>query len=239
MQFTTVPSPKMSARYVHVDTNKFIDAMREEGFKVVDTKADRVTKRDPAFARHQVIFEHDSQDIRADVRPRVLFMNSANGTSRATVGMGLIRWACFNGLIVGDNMQVESTRHIGDTARELIERAKRMAKNTTPLFAKIEQWEQRELSEAAARAFAERAAVLRWGEEHALSYNVADLLVPRRAEDDSMSLWAVFNRVQENATHGGFAGRASTGRRIVARRLTGITMDTKFNQGLWALADAV
>lgn len=241
VKFSPVPSPSVSANYVHIDTNKFIESMAAEGFRATDVKFDKAVRRDPRFIRHMVTFEHEdiSAFPRSDVRPRILFINSHNRTVRATVAAGLLRFACMNGCIIGDHMQGFSAKHLGDPARELIERARDLAKNTAPLFAQIERWERIELTEPEMDEFATRAALLRWGEDKAPSYSIRDLLSTRRAEDEGRSLWRVFNRIQENATRGGFEGRSAAGRRILARALSGITADTAFNRSLWELGAEV
>lgn len=239
-KFSPVPSPKMSDKYVHVDTGRFIEAMAEEGFVPVEFQRDSARQRDPGFVRHMVKFEQPSaKDVRSDVRPRIIFLNSHNGTTRATVGAGLIRWACFNGMIVGSRVESLKTKHTGDAARDLIERARQLARNTAPLFEQIERWEKTELTEAKALEFAARAATIRWGEDKAKGYNPIHLLHTHRPEDEGMDAWKVLNRIQENATKGGFPGVAANGRNISARRITGIGLDTSFNVALWDLAEAI
>jgi len=240
-RFSDVASPKMSDAYVHINTKDFIASMAEEGFDAVDVKFDRAVKRDPRFIRHMVSFEHrDSASLpRQDVRPRVLFINSHNGTVRASVVAGAIRFACMNGLVVGAMLQRISAKHLGDSARDLIQRARDLARSSSSLFAGIEEWERIELTREQELRFAERAAVLRWGESSATAYPTSHLLAARRFEDEGRSLWRVFNRIQENATRGGFDGRSANGRRVLARALSGITADTTFNAGLWRLAEEV
>lgn len=240
VQFPSTPSPLVSDKYVHIDTGRFIEAMQDNGFRVFDIRRNVGRKRDPLYTRHMVRFElMDHTSPIGEVAPQILFMNSHDRTSRATVAAGLIRWACFNGMVVGDQLQRISTRHAGDAARDLIERASALARNTGPLFAQIERWQRRELAPREATLLAERAVALRWPDQPAGRFDPEAVLATRRAEDDGMSLWRVFNRIQENLTKGGLAGRSVTGRSIATRPLSEISVDVRFNSQLWSVAAAL
>lgn len=239
-RFPSAPSPNVSDKYVHIDTGRFISAMQDEGFRVFDIRRNVGRKRDPLYTRHMVRFELvGHQSAIGEVAPQILFMNSHDRTSRATVAAGLIRWACFNGMVVGDNIQSFAARHAGDAARELIERAAALARNTGPLYAQIERWQRRELTPREAALLAERAVALRWPDQPAGRFAPDTVLAARRAEDDGMSLWRVFNRIQENLTKGGLHGQSVTGRSISTRPLSEISVDMRFNSQFWAVAAAL
>ena len=68
-------------------------------------------------------------------------------------------------------------------------------------------------------------------------YAPEGLLRVRRTEDAGQSLWAVFNRVQENALRGGLVGFSAAGQNIVSRPLRSPIADTRFNTDLWRLAE--
>lgn len=239
IQFPDHPAPGVSDRYIHIDTNQFIAAMEAEGFSVYDIKRDGARTHNPLYTRHMVRFRMDAPDVREDVRPHILFMNSHNRTARAKVALGLIRWACFNGVIAGDIKYRIAARHLGDPARDLIARTAALARNTTQLYSQIEQWEAKELSKSTAHDFARLAVELRWPGVAPERFTTDAVLEPRRAEDDGMSLWRVFNRVQENLTKGGLEGLAPSGRRVSTRPLNEVNTDVRFNTQLWNAAAAL
>lgn len=236
--FPARPHPAVSAQYVHIDTHNFISAMEQEGFRVFDIRRNTSRSRDPLYLRHMVRFEHvDRLYDGAEVRPQILFMNSHDRSCRATVAAGLIRWACFNGMVVGDGpLQRLGARHTGDMARDLIARAADLARNTAPLFAQIDRWSRKELSPAQAHSLAERAVALRWPEQPAGRFDLAQILAARRPEDEGMSLWRVFNRIQESLTRGGLEGRSIRGTSIRTRPLNEINTDMRFNSQFWSVA---
>jgi hypothetical protein len=57
------------------------------------------------------------------------------------------------------------------------------------------------------------------------------LLNVRRVEDDNMTLWSVFNRVQENAMKGGYASQDRAGRNVTTAGITSVNRDINFNHG--------
>ena len=61
----------------------------------------------------------------------------------------------------------------------------------------------------------------------------------RRSEDTGDDLWSIFNRVQENGTHGGFRIAGPNGRLRRVRGRNNIASDLSWNQGLWNLTKEV
>ena len=172
-----------------------------------------------------------------DAVPRCLFTNSHNGSTKATMLAGVFREICTNGMIAGTISDSLRVRHVGDAARELIERAKAIAKNTAPLFAQIDQWKATDLSKNKQRLLAEEALLARFVyPERAVQYLPDDLLVPCRAEDEGSDLWTVFNRIQEHITHGGFMGVTGNERNLSAGRIESIKNDMTFNIEFWKVA---
>ncbi|MCV5296455.1 DUF945 domain-containing protein, partial [Escherichia coli] len=64
----------------------------------------------------------------------------------------------------------------------------------------------------AQQAFARAALTFRFGEEHQ-PVTEAQILTPRRYEDNQDDLWSDFNRCQENLLKGELPGRTAKGRR--------------------------
>ncbi len=103
--------------------------------------------------------------------------------------------------------------------------------------------EQREAMQSLAlnageqRAFAHAALALRYDDEHPAPIEADQLLQARRMEDRAGDLWTTFNRVQENMTKGGVAGRTRNGRSTRTRATSGIDQNVKVNRALWVLAE--
>jgi Domain of unknown function (DUF932) len=233
--FTKTASPRMTERYVHVNTHDIIDMMEGEGFRLDSATARASKTRDPLFTKHQLDFRRPDFPQIDGGTPRILFTNAHDGSSAAKFMMGVYRFICSNGLVVGSTYAKEVVRHSGEQARQLIERVRALSRNTGPLFAQIEDWTHKELSDSAAQEFARLAAVLRFGD--AQRFDPAQLLETRRAEDEDNTLWRVFNRVQENALHGRLVGYNADGRQLASRPIKGLDKITDFNVQLWRLAE--
>lgn len=233
--FPTTPHPDVSSKYVHIDTNRFIAAMQEEGFRVASILR---SAKASAYAKHLVRFELEgAADLREDVRPQVVLINSHDRSKAASVGVGLIRFVCMNGMICGDGVTTDRVKHTGTLAEELIERARKLARNTAPLYSQIERWEAKELDRSQALGLATFAADLRFGDHE--RFTPEALLAPRRAEDEGSDLWNVFHRIQENAIKGGLHGRSARGRAVRSRPLLAVDADVRFNTQLWQAAAAL
>lgn len=229
------PAPHLTARYVHVDSEAIVQAMKSEGFKVAAVTTAKSRVRDALYARHTIDFRHPDAPQLGDATPRVLFSNSHDGSSRAVAIAGVFRAVCANGLVVGTTYANERTRHTGDMARSLVERMMALAKNTAPLFAQIERWKSKELTPTQTVDFARLAAQLRYGDPYRFASET--LLAVRRPEDDAGDLWSVFNRVQEATVVGGVTGLSRTGRQTTSRPLNEVAANLRYNAALWNLAE--
>lgn len=233
----TKAAPNVSARYQFISSAEIVDRFAQEGWRVASSSVAAPRKREGAYAKHMIDFRHpDHEEINGSV-PRIILVNSHDGSSSARVMAGVFRYVCSNGLVVGTTFGHEAVRHTGDAAADLIHRMQGLAKNTSKLYSQIDRWSQIDMSRAQRTEFARFAAQLRWGD--AQRFSPDELLEPRRAEDDRGDLWSVFNRVQENTVRGGLEGLSRSGRAATSRPLSDITRSVDYNAQLWQLAEEV
>lgn len=235
----TSPAPSMSSRYVHVNTSDIIDVMVNEGFSVVDQKVDNVRKSDPSFARHAVILRSEALGVSDGTYvPQAILMNSHNGKSKVSLRLGMYRFVCANGLVVGDDMFQTSIKHTGDLARQVIDKIKEMSKQSQKVFQKIDTWSKIDLSKEQRLDFAIEALELRFGKEKSKQYDPYLFLDARREEDDKGNLWSTFNIIQENTVKGGIVGKNANNRNVRSKALKSISLDIDYNEKLWKLAES-
>jgi len=232
---TTTASPTMSNRYVHVNTREVISLMENEGFYVSASKSASPKKRESLYTKHSIEFRHKDAPIIAGATPRVVFVNSHDGSSAAMAVAGIFRFVCSNGLVVGKAFEKVRQRHAGDAAVELIDRMRALAKNSDKMFSQIEAWSKIDLSASKRMAFARLAGQLRWGDSG--MFEPEEILNVRRAEDDRGDLWSTFNIIQENTVRGGLIGLSRSGRQATSRPLTDIHRDISYNSQLWQLTE--
>ena len=232
------PAPTLSHRYQFVDTRAVIEAVAQEGWVVHSARSAAPRSKDPLFAKHELDLRNpEAAPIVGGHVPRIIFINSHDGSSSARALAGVYRFVCSNGLIVGNTVDRVNIRHSGDAAADLIHRMRSLAANTQSLYEKIERWSKKDLTRAQRQEFARFASILRWGDPH--RFDVEDLLQVRRAGDDRGDLWTTFNRVQENTVLGGIAGVSRSGRAATSRPLTDIDRGADYNAQLWNLAEEV
>lgn len=228
-------SPKMSERYVYIDTREVVKLMAEEGWYVAAASAASPKKRDPLYAKHMIDFRHPDGETIHGMSPRIVFTNSHDGTSSASAMAGYFRFVCSNGLVIGTTTGRARARHIYRDAREFVHEMQRFAEVAREKREAIEHWNKIQLNQPQREDYARLVGQLRWGD--AWAYEPIQLLSPRRAEDDDGSLLTTFNRAQENATRGGLAGVSRTGRRMISQPISGIERDLTFNAQLWQLTE--
>jgi hypothetical protein len=233
----TVAAPTVSERYQFISSAEIIDRFSDEGWRVETATVAAPRKRDPLFAKHMIDFRNPEFEPVHGAVPRIILVNSHDGSSSARVLAGVFRFVCANGLIVGTTLNKEVVRHTGDAAADLIHRMQQLARNTSKLYSQIDTWSKKDLTKAQRFEMARFAAQLRWGD--AQRFTPEDLLQVRRADDDRGDLWTTFNRLQENTVRGGIEGFSRSGRAATSRPLSDISRSVEYNAQLWQLAEEV
>lgn len=234
---TRNPAPNLSSRYVHINTQDIVTRMQHEGFTVAAARSAHPSRRSDMYAKHMIDFrpvDKSRMTIVGDSEPRIVFVNSHDGTSRASAHAGLFRLICSNGMVIRDkHFEGVQARHTGDAAADMVQQIIAMAQRTSALRVQIAAWQSKQLSKSARDLYGRLVAELRWGD--AQMYDPEQVLRVRRAEDDHGDLWSTFNRAQENVMRGGLIGVSRSGRQSTSRPITDITRDTEFNAKLWEM----
>lgn len=230
----------MSSRYAQVATSELLRILGTQGYFPVQAKQDNAKRRDPRYVMHSVVLRHEShidkQNVIGDSVPQILLVNSHNGRSQLRMRAGLYRFVCANGLVVGDTTMSATVPHRGDARAEALGFAQTMAETSDRLARVVKQWSNITLTSQQRLAFAKEAAELRFGPEGAKSFETRSLLEARREEDNGVSLWRVFNVLQENTVKGGLRGMSADGRQTTTRALNAIQASANYNARLWDIA---
>ncbi len=232
--------PGVSERYGYVSSKSVIDAMRDSGFEPVEVRQSRRrdTDRMP-FTKHMMKFRPAGKIkgiLCGDVVPQVVMLNSHDRSSGFHLHAGLYRLVCSNGLMVSDGASVEPIKvpHTARMVQNVLDRSKELIKCMDGVYRLREDMLSTMLSEKQALAFATQALTVR--PPRVAAPDPASLLEARRPEDEEMSLWHIFNRVQENMLRGGLTTTAENGKQVTTRGIGRIERDVQINSGLWSLA---
>lgn len=225
-----------SERYTYVPTIEVLAGLRKEGFQPFMVAQGRTRVEGKAeFTKHMLRLRHAS-DIATTEANEVILINSHDGTSSYQMLSGLIRFACCNGLVCGENMKDIRVKHSGDIIGNVIQGAYDTLDGFELIREVKENMQAVPLSHLESLAFAESALVLRYDDESA-PVCATQLLSVRRMDDRANDLWTTFNRVQENVVRGGLHGRSANGRRMSTREVSAIDGNVKLNRALWTLAE--
>jgi hypothetical protein len=236
----SAPSPtKVTDKYMFLDSRKVIDDMADLGYQLADARFPKARTKDGHYGIHELDFRRP-QDIAKNTHeaPRVLFFNSYDGSKKAQFLAGIIRFACSNGLVIGDSIEQRKFVHLGDYADEILAQIKNMAAVHDEVFTRIDRFREIELDPGVYLQMAEEAAALRFPDaELAPIINPNDLLQVRRVEDRSPDLFTRFNVIQENILKGGVPTINQKGQSRLSSPVGNIEKSTSLNRQLWDLME--
>lgn len=232
--FATNPSTKMTNKYVFVPTTEILEKFNKEGWDVYSAKQSGRS----IHATHQVRLRNGEMPKVGDSFLEAIITNSHNGLSSLSVGAGLHRLVCSNGLTVPDS--VSSTfkvRHksldMGDIRRLTDDFAEKM-----PLIENsIGKMRTRILTEGDKVGFVKSASNIRWKDGMPATMSIEEILQPMRESDKESDMWTTFNVIQEKFVRGGVGYRAGK-RNTTMRELKNIVNTNKLNTELWELAES-
>lgn len=239
-----------SAKFVPVSTANVLDALLQEGFYPV--KANQSVCRDASrrdFTKHIVRLRHRDQlenpTLVGGTVPEILITNANDGASSFSVGFGLYRLVCSNGLVVGKELASHATRHTGNGVLDnVIEGVYKVLEQRDDVLGRIERWSGVQTTLDQQFELASRVAEARWGKDANGNIltplnNPSQLLTARRWADNGTDAWTILNRIQENVIRGGLPGRSDSGRRTRTREVNSVNEDLRINQAIWNIAEEV
>jgi len=250
------PHESRSQRYTYVPTVEVIRGMQSAGFfpfAATQSKSRDLTRAE--FTKHMIRFRRLDDMARAaivgELVPEIVMVNSHDGSSAYELTAGLWRFVCGNGMMVSDSTLASiHVKHSGNIIGQVIEGSLSIAGQSERALSTVQDWTRLQLTAGEQTAFAESAHHLRFADSEGIvntPITAAQLLEPRRYEDNGADLWRTFNRVQENVVRGGLRarkestrdenGRVIRGRRVSTREVKGIDQDVKLNRALWQLAE--
>ena len=240
--FTTNAASTVSEKYTHIPTEKVIDDMALLGWNVIDAKQVK-TRGVGGYQKHLVVFRNNDIQITGEnndvVYPQILLTNSHDGKNSFTFTAGLFRMICENGLVVStqtfENMRI---RHMGYSFEELQQTIKQMLERLPLTVEAMNHLTQIELGQEQALEFAQKALQVRFKDEaENIQIDLEEMLRPTRKEDETPSLWNVYNTIQEKLINGGFTYLNVENNKVrKARKIKNFQQDMKINSELFELA---
>ena len=231
-----------SERYVYVPTINIVEGLRREGW--FPFFAVQAVPRDGSrhgHAKHMLRLRRDD-GIGKPEAAEVIIVNSHDGTSAYQMFAGMLRFVCTNSMIAGERFEEVRVPHKGNIQHDIIEGVYTVAEDFPRLIDATESMKEISLSADERNVLAEASLVARYGEDES-PVRPAQIIQPRRREDDGRSLWTTFNVIQENMIRGGLHGQKRNAegriRRSQTRAINGIDQNVTLNRALWTLAEGM
>jgi len=250
---TQATNPKVSGKYLFVNTETIIDDLDKLGWKPVQAAQRKSRGQSTIFSKHMIAFQNPDLKIKGkdgdDSFPRIIMTNSHDGMQAFKFSVGIFRLVCSNGLVVADEQFSDfKIKHKGYTFSELRGVVNQAVADLPNKVEVLNQMKQRVLTQEEKNKLALDAMLVRAGiepgSEKAKKFNyddetIIDILDPKRDEDKGDDLWRVFNVVQEKITQGDFHA-ALTGAKVrKVRKIKSFEKDLKVNKELFKLATAL
>lgn len=247
--FATTAHDSRSERFRPIPTIEVLRELAKENFLPVGVKqsvARTDDRRD--FTKHLIRLRRMDGNRKyqvGDTVCEILLKNANDGSSAYDLMAGLFRIRCLNSLVAQtgtiDSVKV---RHSGDVGAKVIEGTYRVLNEAEKALEAPTEWSRLQLTRDERLVFAEAAHVARFADADgnvATPVQPAQLLNPRRTDDQATDLWTTFNVVQENVIRGGIRGIGRDAnnriRRVRTRAVNGIDQDVKLNKALFVLAE--
>lgn len=233
--FATSPSPKMTNKYEFVPTNEVMEMFDREGWQISSVKQ---TGRG-LHAVHELKYRNGQLPKVGDTVVEAIIRNSHNGSATFSMGAGLFRLVCSNGLTVPTSVAERfSVRHNHFSLDEVKGLADAFSKKLPLIETSVSKMMEKELSEEEKVKFVGEAVKIRWANGLIpATVNVEDILNPLRDEDKGDDMWRVFNVVQEKMMRGGVSYTSPRGRKTSLKGIKSIVASNNLNTKLWEAAE--
>ncbi len=216
----------VSDRYQVINTMDVVSRFEQFGFELSSVTSANTRHLDKVGKQPHMVRMAAEFDLAPGLRPEVIIHNSYDGTKALNIRVGVFRFVCSNGIIVGTNlvpnMQIlHSNTHWSDLIDEFIdgyEEKNRMQGEW------IETMQERKMTLDEAYYLAEQALGFRHADKRIINDAVdpLELLIAKRKEDRGRDAWSFFNRMQEHMILGEYSKYDNEGSIRKAKILTNV-----------------
>jgi hypothetical protein len=187
--FATSPSQKMSNKYTFVPTEQVLEFFEREGWEISSVRQ----TGNGNHSLHEIKFRNGQLPKVGDTLVEAIIKNSHNGTSAFTMGAGLHRLVCSNGLTVptavSENFRMRHNQFQLDDVKEL---AEQFSKKLPVIEQSVGRMMSREMTFDEKIDFVRKSSKIRFNDDRKFTdLEIIDILEPNRSEDEGDDLWRV------------------------------------------------
>lgn len=239
---TIVPHEDASSKYSLISSIEIINQLKNYNWHVTSVQVaptKDASRKDKQV--HCVRLRHfDDLMSPQESAVELLFFNSFDRSKAFTISIGIYRFSCANGLVVGETFDSYKLRHIGDLENNLDEIIHKITEFKPKLEQKIRNFSSLILSQQDMENYAKLSVPLKFASH--LEIDSKQLLESHRDEDrKDTSLYTIMNVIQENLIRANniVGVNKNTGRRFTSRKITSLLKDHEINVGLFDLAEGI
>jgi len=252
--FKTAPTnPKVTDKYLFVNTETIIDDLDKLGWKPVSAAMRKSRGKESIFSKHMVTFQNPDIMIKSkdgdDAFPRIILSNSHDGLQAFKFSVGIYRLVCSNGLVVADEKFSDfKIKHKGYSFSELRDVVSQAVKDLPNKVEVLNKMKSKILNKEEKEKLALDAMLIRAGitpdsdKAKKFEYDqetLEDILEPKREADKGDDLWRTFNVIQEKITQGDFHAALKGAKVRKVRKIKSFEKDLEVNKKLFKLATAL
>jgi hypothetical protein len=205
--FQTAPSTNTSERYKFIGTNTVADFFRSNGF-VISSYTQAGTIKADYFGKSKHLVRLRRQiDIDNGVKdaPEILIINSHNKYTSLKLNIGIYRYACANGLILGDTFFTGRVTHCGKNYLEQLEQLLTVIEvKFKEVDSLITMMKNTTINESKKYLLMNNVLKIRTKKEVNINnFDYKYNLRPKREADKGTDLYTIMNILQERAIGGG------------------------------------
>jgi len=236
---------KTSEKYRVISTSDVAKVFLNNGF-VISNYSEQGYKNPDLRGKgaHLVRLRHPST-LGQDNVPEIVLFNAYDGSKSFKINIGIYRFICANGMVVGDSFFNAHVKHIGGTVTEQVNQIIDESYKKFPIImSKIGEMQNKILTTDQKLELANVAFKLR---QKSASQSVTDInllrnIQPLRQGDTSSDVYTVFNVLQEKVIRGGFEYTKTendSSKILSFRALKSITDQERVNKQLFDYAMAM
>lgn len=240
-----------SEKYKHISTSALMQQFFNNGFELVGVSANKTrSEAKRGFQKHVTILTRPDLKVDEENQLQLLLTNSHDGSSSLRFNIGIYRFVCANGIVVGDTFFDYRVRHSGDSFIEKVQQGIEETLRVMPMVAeRIKAMQGRKLDAKEIEFLVSQVARLRLGHKsNVVSIARETIGSIKRKEDIEDDLYTVFNRCQESLIRGGTKYQyestqwqglngVRTIRNATTRAVKSPTKQVELNKQLWDAAN--
>jgi hypothetical protein len=250
------PMEGLKDTYGFIETSKVLKVFEGRGWQIAKTSiAPTRTVKRQGFQRHLLILENPSQfpvipglTNENAARPQLCLLNSHDGTTAFRLFIGLLRFACMNGLVSGTSLRDFKAVHSKNVLSRLSEGIDFLSNNMSELFSQVQALQSVNFTPEMIAELTKRLVDARLENVNKV-VQVSYRLPAQRMEDVNLDGFTVLNRIQEYLVRGGISYTHTLDRKdekgnivntsIVStntRRLSSLQGQIRLNRTAWDAA---